>query len=59
MTYFEAVGVDYQYNANNTYEANKAFHRSCNKCVTQGKHIDCDRCAIAVVHNNMLHFLKA
>ena len=43
MTYFETVGVDYQYNAKNIKEANKAFEYSCNCCCTKGIHIECPR----------------
>ena len=58
MTYFEAVGVDYQYSAHNIYEANKAFEKSCTKCSVQGKHISCDRCAIAAAHDSISFILK-
>lgn len=58
MTYFEAVGVDYQYSATNIYEAKKALTKSCDKCTTTGKHITCDRCAIANVHNDIINILR-
>lgn len=51
MTKFEQVGVNYQYNANNIQEANKSFNYSCQCCCNKGMRIDCDRCAIAHVHN--------
>lgn len=55
MTYFETVGVDYQYNARTINEATKNFEKSCTMCSTQGKHIVCDRCAIANVHHNLIN----
>ena len=58
MTYFEAVGVDYQHNATNIYEAKKAFKKSCSKCSMQGKYITCDSCAIATVHENILEIFQ-
>ena len=51
MTKFEQVGINYQYNASNIQEANKSFSYSCNCCCNKGMRIDCDRCAIAHVHN--------
>lgn len=50
MTKFEQIGINYQYEANNIYEANKNFARSCDCCCAKGIHIDCDRCAIAHTH---------
>ena len=51
MTKFEQIGVNYQYDANNISEANKSFNYSCQCCCNKGMRIDCDRCAIAHVHN--------
>lgn len=51
MTKFEQVGVNYQYNANSTEEAQKSFQYSCECCCKKGIHIECDRCAISVAHN--------
>lgn len=57
MSKFEQVGVNYQYEATNTKEAQKFFEYSCKCCCTKGIHIECDRCAIAVVHNHVVaHF---
>ena len=58
MTYFEAVGVDYQYSATNINYAKRQMDKSCNKCSTQGKYISCDRCAIATAHSNILMIVK-
>ena len=57
MTYFEAVGVNYQYSATNIFEAKKEFQKSCEKCITQGKHVSCDNCAIAEAYYNVIHFI--
>lgn len=57
MTYFEAIGVDYQYNATNIAEAEKSFKKSCNKCGTIGKNIICEQCAIAGAHNTVIDIL--
>lgn len=57
MTYFEAVGVDYQYSATNIFEAKKKFQKSCAKCSMQGKYISCDHCAIAEAHHNVISFI--
>lgn len=51
MTKFEQVGVNYQYSANSAEQAQKSFQYSCNCCCNKGMRIDCDRCAIAHVHN--------
>ena len=51
MTKFETIGVNYQYDARNTEEANKSFEHSCNCCCNKGIKLECDRCAIAHVHS--------
>lgn len=58
MTRFERVGVNYQYEASNIKEANKAFRHSCNCCCHKGKRIDCDRCAIAFNHNLVVAYFN-
>ncbi len=57
MTYFEAVGVDYQFSATNLFEAKRHFEKSCAKCSAQGKHIPCNQCAIAEAHRNVINFV--
>ena len=57
MTYFEAVGVNYQYSATNVFKAKRNFAKSCAKCSTQGKHIACEQCAIAEAHYNVINFV--
>ena len=51
MTKFEQVGINYQYDAHTKEEANRSFQYSCNCCCNRGMHIECERCAIACVHN--------
>ena len=51
MTKFEQVGVNYQYSAENTFQANNSFKYSCDCCCNKGIHIDCDKCAIAEAHS--------
>lgn len=50
MTKFETIGVNYQYEAKNIAEANKAFKHSCDCCCNKGMQLSCDRCSIAVTH---------
>lgn len=58
MTKFETVGVNYQYDANNIKEANRSFQYSCNCCCSKGIHLNCDRCAIANVHNLVVAYFN-
>ena len=58
MTKFETIGVNYQYDANNKEEANKAFSYSCNCCCQKGMRIDCDKCAIAHTHALVVAFFN-
>lgn len=53
MTKFEQVGVNRQFDAANTAEANKAFARSCDVCCNRGIKLDCDKCCIAYTHKLM------
>ena len=54
MTRFEQVGVNYQYNAETKNQALKSFMHSCYCCCMKGMRIDCDRCAIAEAHKNVV-----
>ena len=54
MTKFEQIGVNYQYEATSKEEANRSFNYSCICCCHRGMRIECDRCAIAVVHNHVV-----
>ena len=58
MTYFESVGVNYQYSATNITKAKKAFEKSCEICAKTGKHINCSQCAIASTHKDIITILK-
>lgn len=58
MTKFEQIGINYQYNANNIKEANKAFQYSCDCCCNKGMHLDCDRCAIAYTHSLVVAYFN-
>ena len=56
MTKFEQIGINYQYDATNANEANKAFARSCHCCCSKGIHLDCDKCAISAVHSMLIAY---
>ena len=58
MTYFEQVGVNHQYNAETKAQALKSFEYSCHCCCIKGKRIECDRCAIADAHRNVVACFK-
>lgn len=58
MTKFETIGVNYQYEANNKYEANKSFEHSCKCCCNKGMHIECDKCAIAHTHSLVVAYFE-
>lgn len=51
MTKFEQIGVGFQYDAANKAEANRSFRYSCRVCCERGMRLECDRCAIAAVHD--------
>lgn len=51
MKYFEQIGINAQYDANNIHDANKAFAWSCKCCCYKGTRISCDRCGIAFAHD--------
>ena len=50
MTKFEQVGVNMQYESDTKETAMKKFSRSCECCCSKGMNIECDRCAIEIVH---------
>ncbi len=54
MTKFEQIGINIQLGAVSKEDAIKKFSYSCNVCCHKGMHIDCDRCAIAVTHNQLI-----
>lgn len=51
MTKFEQIGVSYQHDAKSKEDANRSFAYSCKCCCQRGMRIECDRCAIEIVHN--------
>ena len=56
MSSFEQIGVNYQYDSKTLEQAVKNFKRSCDCCCHTGRHIECDRCHIAAVHNHIVAF---
>lgn len=58
MTKFEKIGVNYQFDANNIEEANKAFERSCNACCHMGRHAKCKQCAIDCTHKMVVAYFN-
>ncbi len=50
MTKFEQIGVGFQHDARDKYEADRSFRYSCRVCCERGMRIECDRCAIAATH---------
>lgn len=58
MTRFEQIGADKQYYAQNLNEANKNFERSCTRCATSGRNVECSKCTIAFVHEIMVDYFN-
>lgn len=50
MSKFEKEGVDRQREAANVREAKRAFAFSCALCCNKGRHLNCEKCAIADAH---------
>lgn len=57
MSIFEERGVERQYGAMTVKAAKKAFEFSCNRCSATGKRNNCNGCAIADAHNNVIRFV--
>lgn len=57
MTRFEERGISRQYSARNAREAKSAFEKSCEICATQGKFVNCDKCAIAYINQLVTEIL--
>lgn len=55
---FEEIGIQYQYNAQNVEQANKAFKYSCDCCCAKGRNVPCDRCTISQVHSLVVAFFN-
>lgn len=53
MTFFESKGVEFQMSANTIEQADRMFNYSCQICCNRGLRIDCDRCAICCVHDQV------
>ena len=54
MTKFEQIGINIQHSAISKEDALKKFSYSCDLCCHKGMRINCDRCAIAVVHSQLI-----
>ena len=59
MSRFEKEGVDRQYGAMTVKAAKRAFDYSCNRCSVTGRHKNCEGCAIANAHNDVMKFVLA
>lgn len=54
MTGFERRGCELQMDCQTVSEAVRNFNYSCKVCCNRGIRISCDRCAIAVTHENVV-----
>lgn len=54
MTKFEQIGINIQLSAVSKEDALQKFNYSCTLCCHKGMRIDCDRCAIAVTHKQLI-----
>ena len=59
MTKFETRGVELQQESTSRFQAESRFNHSCDLCCKFGLHIECDRCAISVVHDQLMNGLNA
>lgn len=50
MTKFERIGVGFQLDAKSPEWAEQCFRYSCECCSSKGLKLECDRCAIRVIH---------
>jgi len=58
MTGFERRGCEFQMDSRTVSEAVKNFAYSCKVCCNKGVRISCDRCAIAVTHENVVAAIR-
>lgn len=54
MTKFEEIGIERQYNSCSKQAAIKAFEKSCDACCKRNMQIDCNKCGINSVHNDLM-----
>jgi hypothetical protein len=54
MTKFEQIGINIQLDSISKEDALKRFTRSCLLCCHKGMRINCDHCAIATTHRQLL-----
>lgn len=58
MSHFEERGMRIQIEASSLTQAKDKFAHSCNLCCNRGLRIDCERCAIRVVHEKVIGFFS-
>lgn len=58
MLKFEQIGVERQLESTNKYESLQSFKHSCNVCCHKGIHLECDRCAIAQTHSQVVAYFE-
>ena len=58
MTKFESRGVELQQESLSGSQAETRFGYSCSLCCKLGMRIECDRCAINVVHNHVMKVFR-
>ena len=59
MTKFETRGVTLQQLSETKNQAEDRFKHSCSLCCKMGLRIECDRCAIQVIHDQIIGNLPA
>lgn len=58
MTKFEEIGCEMQSRSATIREADSRYERTCTICCMRNMHIECDRCAIAAVHEKVTRELS-
>lgn len=58
MSKFEQIGVLIQRESFSKEDSIRRFNISCDICCYRGMQIDCDRCAIAVAHKQIIAFFE-
>ena len=54
MTKFEQIGVNIQLDSISKSDALRRFNHSCTLCCHKGMRINCDSCAIAATHRQLI-----